>query len=859
MNVFDLVATLSLDSTKYENELDNAENKGSKFGSGLKTAAAVGASALAATTAAAVAFGKSSVDAGMNFDTAMSKVQSISGATGKDFDDLRAKAQEMGSKTKFSASESAEAFSYMAMAGWKTGEMLDGIEGLMNLAAASGESLASTSDIVTDALTAFGLKAKDSGHFADIMAAASSNANTNVKLMGETFKYVAPVAGSLGVSAEDTAEAIGLMANAGIKGSQAGTSLRSILTRLSTDAGASSKSLGALGVLTKELGVDFYDANGKVRDFSDILDDARVQWKTLSVEDAANFANKIAGQEGISAWLALMNSTDEDVEKLRTSIDECDDAALRMADNMQDNLAGDITIFKSALEGAQIAISDKLTPALRDFVQTGTNGISEVTAAFKEKGLTGAMKALGEWLSKAISMIIDKVPAIIDAGTQLLLALVKGLVDNLSKITQAAIQVITTLAKGISEALPELIPATVEAIITIVQTLIDNLPQLIDAALQLMIGFAQGLVNAIPKIIEKLPEIITAIVNALINSAPKIAEAGVSLFTALVQNLPQILSGILKAVSSILENIFTAIKNGFPDIIKIGENLIGKLGEGIKGAYETVKGWGKGVVDKLREGITKFADNVKNAASSVVGRLYEGVKDRYNDLKTIGGNILGKVKEGITSFADKVKEVGGPIISNIGQGLKDKLSMLPNVFRYIVVSIANGITGFADQMKTAGGNLLTGLANGLIEKWNSIANTVRNVGSNVLNTFKGIFGIASPSKVFKQYGKFMMEGLADGIMDNIGMVDDAMDDLDDVMSDDFDDILNSDKVVSIDTGNGDKSSVKSNTEVLLEKILDAMQSIGITLDGETLVGQLTPNINNNLGMLTYYQNREALA
>ena len=239
--------------------------------------------------------------------------------------------------------------------------------------------------------------------------------------------------------------------------------------------------------------------------------------------------------------------------------------------------------------------------------------------------------------------------------------------------------------------------------------------------------------------------------------------------------------------------------------------------------------------------------------------MYEGVKDRYNDLKTIGGNILGKVKEGITSFADKVKEVGGPIISNIGQGLKDKLSMLPNVFRYIVVSIANGITGFADQMKTAGGNLLTGLANGLIEKWNSIADTVRNVGSNVLNTFKGIFGIASPSKVFKQYGKFMMEGLADGIMDNIGMVDDAMDDLDDVMSDDFDDILNSDKVVSIDTGNGDKSSVKSNTEVLLEKILDAMQSIGITLDGETLVGQLTPNINNNLGMLTYYQNREALA
>ena len=222
--------------------------------------------------------GAAALTVAANFDEGMGKVQAISGATGEDLDKLRDKAREMGSKTKFSASEAADAMSYMAMAGWKTGDMLDGIEGIMNLAAASGEDLATTSDIVTDALTAFGLKASDSAHFSDILAAASSNANTNVSLMGETFKYVAPVAGALGISAEDTAEAVGLMANAGIKGSQAGTSLRSILTRLATDAGASSKSLGALGVLTEELGVEFYDANGKVRDFGDIL--------TKAVEDA---------------------------------------------------------------------------------------------------------------------------------------------------------------------------------------------------------------------------------------------------------------------------------------------------------------------------------------------------------------------------------------------------------------------------------------------------------------------------------------------------------------------------------------------------------------------------------------------
>ncbi len=180
-------------------------------------------------TAGITALGTAAVKTGADFDAAMSKVAAVSGATGDDLESLRAKAREMGSQTKFSASEAAEAMNYMAMAGWKTEDMLSGIEGIMNLAAASGEDLATTSDIVTDALTAFGLTAADSAHFADVLAAASSNANTNVSMMGETFKYAAPVAGSLGFSVEDTAEAIGLMANAGIKSTQAGTSFTDML------------------------------------------------------------------------------------------------------------------------------------------------------------------------------------------------------------------------------------------------------------------------------------------------------------------------------------------------------------------------------------------------------------------------------------------------------------------------------------------------------------------------------------------------------------------------------------------------------------------------------------------------------
>lgn len=231
-------------------------------------------------TAGITVLGTVAVKTGSDFDAAMSKVAAVSGATGDDLQALRDKAREMGSQTKFSASEAAEAMNYMAMAGWKTEDMLSGIEGIMNLAAASGEDLATTSDIVTDALTAFGLTAADSAHFADVLAAASSNANTNVSMMGETFKYAAPVAGSLGFSVEDTAEAIGLMANAGIKSTQAGTSLRSIMTALAGEVKFCGESIGEVEIQTT-------NADGSMRELSDILADCRVAFAGLSESEQA--------------------------------------------------------------------------------------------------------------------------------------------------------------------------------------------------------------------------------------------------------------------------------------------------------------------------------------------------------------------------------------------------------------------------------------------------------------------------------------------------------------------------------------------------------------------------------------------
>lgn len=345
------------------------------------------------------------IETGTEFDAGISKVGAISGASAEDMEKLREKAKEMGASTKFTAAESAEALEYMAMAGWKTEDMLSGISGIMDLAAASGEDLGTTSDIVTDALTAFGLTAADSGHFADVLAAASSNANTNVSMMGETFKYVAPVAGTLNYSIEDMAEAIGLMANSGIKSSQAGTALRSIITRLSTDAGSSSKSLGALGTLVEKLGVEFYDTNGKARDFGDVIAETREAWQGLTDEEQTTYGKKIAGEEAIASWLSLMNAAPADVEKLSAAIKNCDGAASDMSSTMQDNLQGDFVLLDSAVDGMKISLADELEPEMRDIVQYITKKMPDI-----EDGLSKVFK-VG---SKLVGGAVKTLPVVVD-------------------------------------------------------------------------------------------------------------------------------------------------------------------------------------------------------------------------------------------------------------------------------------------------------------------------------------------------------------------------------------------------------------------------------------------------------------
>ena len=320
---------------------------------------------------------KDTIDTYKDFEAAMSQVKAVSGATGSEFDKLTAKAEEMGATTKFTATQSAEAFNYMAMAGWDSQQMLDGIEGILNLAAASGEDLGTTSDIVTDALTAFGLKAGDAAHFSDVLAQSAASANTNVSMMGESFKYVAPIAGAMKYSVEDTSLALGLMANASVKGSMAGTSLKTALANMAAPT-------DKMATAMKKYGISLTDSNGNMKTLKGVLDNLRSSLGGLSETEKTAAASTIFGKEAMSGMLAIINATESDYNKLADSINNADGAASRMSDTMLDNLEGSITLLQSAMDGVKISFGERLSPYVRGIADWLTDQMPNIEQGLNE-------------------------------------------------------------------------------------------------------------------------------------------------------------------------------------------------------------------------------------------------------------------------------------------------------------------------------------------------------------------------------------------------------------------------------------------------------------------------------------------
>ena len=472
------------------------------LGTLAKRGAQTAVAAIGGVSAAMGGIATYAVKVGTSFESGMSEVAAISGATASELDSLTEKAKEMGAKTKFSATESAEAFKYMAMAGWQTGDMLNGIEGIMNLAAASGEDLASVSDIVTDALTAFGLQAKDSAHFADVLAQASSRSNTNVGLMGYTFKYVAPVAGALGYSIEDMAVAIGLMANAGIKGEQAGTQLRGVLSRMSLPT-------EKVQTAMDKLGLSLTDSEGNMKSFAEVMQDMRTGFSKLTDAEKTTYAAMLGGQEAMSGLLAIVNASDEDFNNLTAAIAASDGTAQKMADTMNDNLQGAFTIMKSAAEGFGITVYESMQEPLKELCKEGTAYLGQLTDAFKEGGLSSAVEAAGGMFAEIATKAAKAAPQMVTAAVSFIKAFIKGISDNRAQLLTAARDIVYALVDGLVSLLPREVQKPVKETVSILKKSFES-------------GGLKEAINTVGTVLKNLGKVVTNIAKVVL---PPLAKA----------------------------------------------------------------------------------------------------------------------------------------------------------------------------------------------------------------------------------------------------------------------------------------------------------------------------------------------
>lgn len=767
---------LQQEATTTSTALAKIDEIGGKMENLGNSIAGVGKTIMPISTAVG-GLGIAAVKTAADFDSAMSQVAAVSGATGDDLQSLRDKAREMGEKTKFSASEAAQAMNYMAMAGWKSKDMISGIDGIMNLAAASGEDLATTSDIVTDALTAFGLSAADSGHFADILAAASSNANTNVSMMGETFKYCAPIAGALGFSAEDTAEAIGLMANAGIKSSQAGTALRTIMNNLAGEVKISGQAIGDVTIATT-------NADGSMRSLSDILADCRVAFGGLTESEKAQAAESLVGKNAMSGFLALMNAAPADIEKLSGAIDNCDGTAEKMAATMQDNLMGQLTILKSQLEELAISFGEMLMPAIRNIVTKiqefvdKLNGMDEGTREMVLKiGLLVAVLGpflviLGTTIAKIGTAMkgfvqlangFNKLKVAVQGGTGLFGKL-GAAIGGISAPVVAVVAVIGTLVaaflhlwntnEGFREAIIGTWNTIKETVSTFCQGIVDRLNALgfsFQNITEVLSAVWNGFCSLLAPVFEGAFQAIAVVLSTVLNVITGILDVFIGLFTG---NWSQMWTGIQTIFSGVWEGIKGVLSAAVGIIQGIVDVFLGWFGTSWSEVWTNIKTFFEGIwngIVSFFSGIWETITNVVQTGIMLIGSIlsaafdiitlpfqfiWENCKEIivsvWNTIKSVVSSAIGAVSSVISSVMSVIQNV----ISTIWTAISTKISTVLNTIKSVVTTIFNAIKSVASSVWNGIKSAISTVVDGIKSKVSSVFNAVKSTVTSIFNGIK---------------------------------------------------------------------------------------------------------------------------
>lgn len=839
----EVVIDTSLDTGGFEKGISALGGIASK---GL-TASTVAISAVSAALSTCAAY---AIKVGSDFEAGMSNVEAISSASaqsvttasGEMVDGLTAlteKAKEMGATTKFSATESSQALNYMAMAGWDAQAMYDGLAGIMTLAAASGEDLATTSDIVTDALTAFGMQASESGHFADVLAQVSASANTNVGLLGETFKYVAPLCGTMGYSAEDASIAIGLMANSGIKGSQAGTALKTAIANMAAPTKAMAAQMAALGI-------EITNSDGSSKSLMEVMQNLRTSFDGLSESEQAAAASTIFGKESMSGMLAVINASDEDFAKLTESIYNCDGAAEQMAATMQDNLQGQVTILKSGVEGLGIAVYEKLQEPLKNLAVKGQEYIGQLTDAFNSGGFSGLVSEIGNVLADAVSMVMTYAPKLVDAAVDCIDAFIGGISSALPAIAPAAVQIGTTLIEGIirvvpqllsagvqlltalvegaASAAPQLIVAFVEAVAAVIEALIEQAPALLQAGMELLQALADGILQSLPIIAEAAPEliqslcdsvtetlpqllatgleIVNSLVEGLIQAAPQIATAAAQIITTLatfvIQNLPTIALAAVEIISTLADTLISSIPSLLKSVVDIMQGILGFVCDNLptiaQAAVEILTTLCEKLVAIIPQLVPVVTQIIMSIFNFVVQNLPTIVQAAIQIMVTLVQGIIAQIPTLIPAVVQLISQIFQSIVANLPTIISGAIQIIttlamgliqaiPHVIAAIPQIVSAIINGFLNtNWASVGVHIIQGIGSGIASAAKGLVQIAVNAARNAIYAVKSWLGIASPSKrAKKEIGQWILPGVGEGVKESEPELNDRMEDAADHM------------------------------------------------------------------------------